>query len=90
VASIGRATGQRVGKRQVEALTVRAAVDVDDFYAQRRPAPAPDATVLAMSADAKGVVMRPEALRPATAKARTSQKLVTRLSAGEKRNRKRS
>jgi hypothetical protein len=89
VASIGRATGQRVGKRQVEALTVRAAVDVDDFYAQRRPPPAPDATVLAMSADAKGVVMRPEALRPATAKARTSQKLVTRLSAGEKRNRKR-
>ena len=54
VASIGQATGARVGKRQVEALTVRAAVDVDGFYAQRRPAAAPDATVLAMSADAKG------------------------------------
>ena len=89
VASIAWATGARVGKRQVEALTVRAAVDVDDFYAQRRPDPTPDATVLAMSADAKGVVMRPEALRATTAKARTSQKLATRLSAGEKRNRKR-
>ncbi len=89
VASIGRATGQWVGKRQVEALTVRAAVDVEDFYAQRRPHPTPDATVLAMSADAKGVVMRPEALRASTAKAATSQKLATRLSAGEKRNRKR-
>jgi hypothetical protein len=89
VASIGQATGARMGKRQVEALTVRAAVDVDGFYAQRRPAATPDATVLAMSADAKGVVMRPESLRATTAKAQTSQKLATRLSAGEKRNRKR-
>jgi hypothetical protein len=79
----------RVGKRQVEALTVRAAADVDGFYAQRRPDPALDTTALAMSAGAKGVVMRPEALRAPTAKARTSQKLATRLSAGKKRNRKR-
>ena len=87
VAAIGRVAGARVGKRQVEALTVRAAVDVDGFYTQRRLDPAPHATVLAMSADAKGVVMRPEALRAPTAKARTSQKLTTRLSAGERRNR---
>jgi hypothetical protein len=89
VEAIGRATRQRVGKRQVEALTVRAAVDVDGFYAQRRPRSCPDGVVLAMSADAKGVVMRREALREATAKARASQKLATRLSAGEKSNRKR-
>jgi hypothetical protein len=89
VEAIGRATGQRVGKRQVEVLTVRAAVDVDGFYAQRRPQSCPDDVVLAMSADAKGVVMRREALREATAKAQASQKLATRLSAGEKSNRKR-
>jgi hypothetical protein len=89
VAAIGRATRQRVGKRQVEMLTVRAAADVDGFYVQRRPPSCPDDVVLAMSADAKGVVMRPEALREATAKAQASQKLATRLSAGEKSNRKR-
>src|SRR6266545_2853458 len=38
---------------------------------------------------ATGVVMRPDGLRAATAKAAASQKLVTRLSKGEKRNRKR-
>jgi hypothetical protein len=37
----------------------------------------------------KGVVMRPDGLREATAKAAASQKLATRLSKGEKRNRKR-
>jgi len=47
--------------------------------------------VLVLSCDGKGVVMRPDALRPATAAAaaRTAPKLATRLSKGEKRNRKR-
>jgi hypothetical protein len=47
--------------------------------------------VLVLSADGKGIVMRPGALRPATAKAAASAttKLSTRLSKGEKRNRKR-
>jgi len=89
VQAIGRATRQRVGKRQVEALTVRAAADVEGFYAQRRPPSCPDDVVLGMSADAKGVVMRQEALREPTAKAQASRKLTTRLSAGEKSNRKR-
>ena len=35
--AIERATGVRLGKRQAEALAGRAAADVDDFYAQRRP-----------------------------------------------------
>jgi hypothetical protein len=89
VEAIGRATRQRIGKRQVEALTVRAAADVVGFYAQRRPQASADSVVLAMSADAKGVVMRREALRETTAKAQASKKLTTRLSAGEKSNRKR-
>jgi hypothetical protein len=47
--------------------------------------------VLVISCDGKGVVMRHDALRPATAKAAAdgTTKLKTRLSKGEKRNRKR-
>lgn len=88
-AAIVRATGQTVGKRQVEALTVRAAADVDAFYAAHLPDPAEPGLALGMSADAKGIVMRTEALRAATAKTAPSRKLSTRLSAGEKRGRKR-
>ncbi len=87
--AIERATGVRLGKRQVEDLAARAAVDVDGFYATHAPAPAPDTDVLVMTYDAKGVVMRPEALREATARTAASQKLATRLSKGEKRHRKR-
>lgn len=89
--AIERATGVRLGKRQVEQLAGRAAVDFDDFYAQRRVPTSASRDVLVLSADGKGIVMRPEALRPATAKAAASAttKLATRLSKGEKRNRKR-
>jgi hypothetical protein len=47
--------------------------------------------VLVLQCDGKGVVMRPEALRPATAKvaAAAKNKLATRLSPGEKTGRKR-
>ena len=88
-AAIERATGVRVAKRQVEELTRRAAADVDAFYTARAPGPGPDTDVLAMQYDGKGVVMRPDALREATAKTATSRKLSTRLSRGEKRARKR-
>jgi hypothetical protein len=84
-------TGAPVGKRQVEGLTARAATDVAAFYESRpRPEAAPGEVVV-LSVDAKGIVMRPGALRPATqsAAARSTLKLETRLSKGEKRNRKR-
>jgi hypothetical protein len=87
-AAIERATTVRIGKRQVEALAAAAAVDVDAFYAAHAPDWSTD-DVLALSFDAKGVVMRPDGLRTATAKAATSQKLAARRSKGEKRNRKR-
>jgi hypothetical protein len=47
--------------------------------------------VLVLQVDGKGIVMRPDALRPATAKAAqgTTAKLTSRLSKGEKRYRKR-
>ncbi|MCA1682221.1 MAG: ISKra4 family transposase [Actinobacteria bacterium] len=88
---IRRVTGQRLGNRQVEELTQRAAVDFDRFYAQRPRHLSLAGDVLVLSYDGKGVVMRPEALRPATAHAaaRATPKLATRLSRGEKRHRKR-
>ncbi|CAN5448160.1 hypothetical protein BH23ACT9_BH23ACT9_20370 [soil metagenome] len=83
--AIGRATGQQLGKRQLEELAVRAAADFDGFYENRQPVAAKDADVLVISADGKGIVMRPDALRPATAKAAAdaTPKLATRLSRGE-------
>ncbi len=89
--AIERSTGQLVGKRQVEELAGRAAADFDAFYSETpRPNTASE-DVLALSVDGKGIVMRPKALRPATAKAaeESGQKLSTRLSKGEKANRKR-
>jgi hypothetical protein len=85
------ATGAELGKRQVEQLAGRAAVDFEAFYDGVRRPPANPSDVLVLSADGKGIVMRPAALRPATAQAaaRTNLKLKTRLSKGEKRNRKR-
>jgi hypothetical protein len=90
-AAIARASGQRIGKRQVEALTARAALDVENFYAVQEHTDSAEDDVLVISADGKGIVMRPGSLRAATAKAAAAAttKLTTRLSKGEKRNRKR-
>jgi len=86
-----RATGVGIGKRQVEELARRAATDVEAYYdhASRDPTAATGALVI--SADGKGIVMRPDALRAQTRRAAAfaSHKLATRLSKGEKRDRKR-
>jgi hypothetical protein len=89
--AIRRSTGQRLGKRQLEELVQRAATDFDAFYEERKRAAGEPEDVLVISCDGKGVVMRPDALRAATAQAaaRSTTKLATRLSKGEKRNRKR-
>jgi hypothetical protein len=89
-AAIERASGVRLGKRQVEHLARAAAVDTEAFYVARRPQPRPD-RVLGLQADGKGIVMRPDSLRPGTAARaeRASAKLATRLSPGEKHGRKR-
>jgi hypothetical protein len=90
-AAIQRASGVVVGKRQVEALAAVAAADVDSFYASREHPAVPDTDVLVLTADAKGIVMRHDALREPTAKkaAASGHKLTTRLSRGEKSGRKR-
>jgi hypothetical protein len=90
--AIGRRCGQVVGKRGIEQLTVAAAADIDAFYAAVVPQPCTDATVLVLSVDGKGVVMRPEALREATlraAEAKGQGPYRTRLASGEKPARKR-
>lgn len=90
-AGIKRATGVELGKRQVEELAARAATDVEDFYAAAKPEPAADSDALVISVDGKGIVMRPGEPREATKKAAEAarHKLKTRLTRGEKKDRKR-
>ncbi|WP_374106736.1 ISKra4 family transposase [Kitasatospora aureofaciens] len=85
-------TGAGIGHRQVQELAVAAAADIDAFYQALVPEPCTDATLLVLSTDGKGVVIRPEALREATAKAaaaKSGNKMATRLAPGEKSGRKR-
>ncbi len=82
----------RIPKRQAEELVAQVSVDFDSFYAQRAITPVQSQdTVLAMSQDGKGIVMRHDDLRSSTRKAAEKERhtLSTRLSSGEKRNRKR-
>ena len=90
-AAIERAAGVWLGKRQVEELARRAARDVESFYAEAKPEPAAETDAVVLSCDGKGIVMRPGELREATKKAaETSRhKLETRLTRGEKKDRKR-
>lgn len=89
--AIWRRCGPVIGKRQIEDQVVASAADITAFYAQQTPAPCTAETLLVLTADAKGIVMRPGALRPATAKAAAARagRFRTRLAAGEKNGRKR-
>ena len=92
VDGIERACGQQLAKRQVEELAQIAAVDFEDFYEKRRPARSERGDLLVISADGKGIVMRPDALRPkaAATRARPGPKHPkTRLTSAEKSNYKR-
>lgn len=91
VETVRELTGASIAKRQVEELTVRAAQDFDAFYQQRAAARDPQDDLLVISTDAKGIVMRHEDLREGTrrAAAKGGRKLETRLTPGEKSNRKR-
>ena len=90
--SVERTTRGKVAKRQAEELAVAVARDFKAFYeSKRKERHALSDDLLIISVDGKGVVMRPDALREATRKSAEKQnhKLQTRLSKGEKRNRKR-
>ncbi|GHA48944.1 hypothetical protein GCM10010329_84070 [Streptomyces spiroverticillatus] len=90
-AAIEGRCGKVLGKRQAEQLVIAAAMDVDDFYRCTIPLPSTTSTTLVIQVDGKGIVMRPEALRPATLKAHLNGQhaLRTRLAPGEKPHRKR-
>jgi hypothetical protein len=91
--TLGATTGAQVGKRQCEEVTVKVAQDFTDFYRQRQQESPQESSqdVLVLTSDGKGIVMHPEDLRAATAKAAqaSGQQTKTRLSPGEKRQRKR-
>jgi plasmid stabilization system protein ParE len=84
-------SGAAVAKRQVEELAVRAAHDFDAFYALRMHERDATNDLLVLSFDGKGIVMRHADLREATrlAAEQKANKLETRLSPGEKSDRKR-
>ncbi|WP_133309842.1 ISKra4 family transposase [Parashewanella spongiae] len=90
VSSIDTTTGAHVPKRQARQIVQDIAQDFDGFYLQQRylkPENTSDLLVLTM--DGKGIVMQPNSLREGTQKAAKQQKLKGRLSAGEKKDRKR-
>ena len=90
VDAIGRQTGQRLGKRQVEELASLAAMDFEAFYEDRRPARSKPGDLLVLSADGKGIVMRPDALRTrAPARPRAGPGPKPRLSSDDRLYRKR-
>ena len=93
VDALARQTGNSLGKRQVEEIVVRASADFETFYVEReKPSPqASSNSLLVLSLDGKGIVMRHDSLREVTKKAANTQKhkLTQRLSKGEKKNRKR-
>jgi hypothetical protein len=84
--------GARCGSRQAERLAGEISQDFEAFYASRGSDGAePTLDLLVISLNGKGIVMRREDLREATKRAaeREQHKLKTRLSRGEKCNRKR-
>ena len=91
VTLIRERSGAAISKRQVEQLAVRAAEDFDAFYALRRHERLLTSDLLVISTDGKGIVVRPQDLREATRKraAESVRKVETRLTPGQKRERKR-
>lgn len=84
-------SGAKIGKRQIEQLAIRAARDFDIFYELRKREQDVTRDLMVLSTDGKGIVMLHDHLREATrlAAERNVQKLETRLSPGEKADRKR-
>lgn len=87
-------TGAHIPKRQFEELTTRAAEDFEAFYADRQSRAVTDpgsGSILVLTVDGKGIVMRPEDLREPTRKAAAerSENFTARLGRGRRMNAKR-
>ena len=92
--TLGMYTGAHVPKRQFEELVKRAAQDFEVFYAQRQAGAGADlrtGSILVLTVDGKGVVMRPEDLRAATqrAAAARAKTFTARLGSGGRLHAKR-
>ena len=91
---MSRDLGGHLPKRQAEELVVTLSRDFEAFYTrplEPQSAQVDGERILVISADGKGIVMHPSGLREATQRAaeQAQQKMRTRLSPGEKANRKR-
>ncbi|HEX4353631.1 MAG TPA: ISKra4 family transposase [Polyangiales bacterium] len=88
---VRKRSGAEVPKRQAEELAIRAARDFDDFYRDRLRDPEASDHLMILSFDGKGIATVHRDLRAATRKAAeaTPRRLQTRLTKGEKPNRKR-
>jgi len=85
-------TGVSIGKQQLEQILAEAARDAPGFYPSRPAVPCPAGLPLAISADGKGVAMRPGARRAETARKarhRAPQAFGSRLGTGQKAGQKR-
>jgi hypothetical protein len=90
--TIKKTTGATLAKRQAEELAQRAAQDFELFYQQRQQQPeSQSSSILVLSTDGKGIVVRKDDLRAQTRKSadKENHKMHKRISKGEKRNRKR-
>lgn len=88
---IGETTGGHVPKRQSLNIVREVSQDFEAFYQKKRfIKPEDTSDLLVLTFDGKGIVMRPDGLRECTKKAaQKSKKLKSRLSQGEKKDRKR-
>lgn len=89
--AIDGTTGGHSPKRQCLNIVRDVAQNFEDFYKKKRfIKPEDTSDLLVLTFDGKGIVMRPEGLRECTKKnAQKSKKLKSRLSQGEKKDRKR-
>jgi hypothetical protein len=85
-------TGVSIGRRQLEQITAGAAADAEAFCQQRDPGPEQEPAVpLALSADGKGVAMRPGARRKRTkAPGKRVQTFAHRRGTGENKGKRRA
>ena len=91
IENIDKTTGGHIPKRQSLQLAQDVAQDFELYYEQNHyKEPENTDDLLVLTFDGKGIVMRPDGLRECTKKAALkSKKLNSRLSPGEKKDRKR-
>ncbi|MCP3674060.1 MAG: ISKra4 family transposase, partial [Gammaproteobacteria bacterium] len=91
VETVSETTGGHIPKKQSLNVVKDVAQDFEAFYQQKRfIEPEDTSDLLVLTFDDKGIVMRPDSLRECTKKnAQKTNKLASRLSQGEKKDRKR-